>query len=364
MDNIIDPKINFDQFGICSHCMRYDELLPTKKLEGKEGEKELKKIISKIRKSGKGKQYDCLIGISGGVDSSYLAYLVKKYGLRPLAIHLDNGWDSDLAVTNIKNLLDKLKIDLITKVLNWEEFKDLQIAFLKSSTSDGEIPTDHAIFATLWKTAAKYKIKYIISGLNYATESTRIPDWSYGHYDWTYIKNVHQKYGTKKLKTFPRISLFYLAYVTFILKIKSISMLNYIDYDKESAIEKLKSELDWSPYEGKHHESIYTRFYQGYYLPKKFNIDKRYAHFSDLINSKQMTKSQALDDIKKPTYSEEKQLEDLNYILKKLSFTKKEYEIILKSPNKSYRDYKNISKYFKLIKIFVDFLRSKNLYPK
>ena len=322
-------------------------------------------MFEEIKKSRtKSSKYDVAIGISGGVDSSYVAYLVKKLGLRPLAVHLDNGWDSDLAVTNIKNLLEKLKIDLITNVINWEEFKDLQISFLKSSTTDGDIPTDHAIFATLWKTADKYDIKYIISGMNYATESMSVTDWSYGHSDWRYIKDIHSKFGSKKLKTYPHFTPLYLAYITFIRKIKSISILNYIDYKKESAVETLKSELNWRPYKGKHHESIYTRFYHGYYLLKKFNVDKRYAHLSDLINAGQMTRKKALVEIKKPTYPEEMQKEDLNYVLKKLNLSKEEYQKILNSPNRTFREFKNIYSIVKLMKKTVNLLRSKNIYPR
>ena len=310
------------------------------------------------------KQNDFQIGVSGGGDSTYVAYLTKKLGLKPLAVHLDNGWDSELAVQNLKNTLEKLNIDLYTHILNWDEFKKLQLAFLYGSTPDGEIPTDHAIFATLWNVANKLNIKYIISGMNFRTESMSIPNWAYGHSDWIYIKDVYKKFSRDKLREFPHFTPMYLFYLTFIRRIKTISLLNYVDYNRESAMKILTEELKWQYYGGKHYESIYTRFYQGYILPKKFNIDKRYIHLSDLINSKQISRKKALSLIKQPTYSSELQLSDMDYVKKKLELSDDEFEKIMNKKIRNFKSFRNIYKVVHFMKNVVNFMRKKGIYPK
>lgn len=364
MNNDVDPNLTLDVNGLCNHCQRYRQILGARISAGAKGKESLDNLLIKIKNSGKGKNYDCLIGVSGGVDSTYVAYLVKDLGLRPLAVHFDNGWDSELSVKNIEQILSKLNIDLYTYVVDWEEFRELQKAFLRASTPDGEIPTDHAIYATLWKVAAQHKIKYIISGMNFATESMSVPEWSYGHSDWRYIKNINKIFGKSNIKSYPHYSLAYLFYITFVLRIKRIAILNYVDYNKNSAIEIIQSKLGWIPYGGKHHESIYTRFWQGYVLPKKFKIDKRYAHFSDLINSGQFDKSSALEQLMLPPYSEDLQNSDCEYVMKKLGYTKSEFDEIMSMPVKSFRNYKNNHSKVELLKKFVDYLRSIGLYPK
>jgi N-acetyl sugar amidotransferase len=308
MDTVADRNIFFNKLGICNHCQRYDEMFSTRVVRGAPGKDFIEELVKKIKNAGRGLDYDCLIGISGGVDSTYVAWLVKKLGLRPLAIHLDNGWNSELAVKNIERILRKLEIDLHTCVLNWEEFRELQIAFLKASTPDGEIPSDHAISSVLWREAVKRGVKYIISGMNFTTESVSVPNWSYGHSDWRYIKSVNKLFGSVKLRTYPHFSLLYLMYVNLFRRIRIVSILNYIDYNKKEAMELLTNELDWEYYGGKHYESIYTRFYQGYLLPKKFGIDKRYGHLSDLIKSDQIYRSQAIDELIQPAYPEDLQM--------------------------------------------------------
>ncbi|HPH99331.1 MAG TPA: N-acetyl sugar amidotransferase [Chitinophagaceae bacterium] len=227
-----DPDISFDEKGICNHCHRYDGLINTRVFHGDVAKAQLEKVTEQIKKRAKGKEYDCLIGVSGGVDSTYVAYLVKQLGLRALAVHFDNGWNSELAVSNIEKTLKKLSIDLYTYVIDWEEFKSLQISFLKASTPDGEVPTDHAINALLFQIAAKHNIKYIISGMNFATESMSVPAWAYGHSDWKYIKGVHKKFSAIKLKQYPHFSLLKLFYFTFIKRIQVLAILNYIEYNK------------------------------------------------------------------------------------------------------------------------------------
>jgi N-acetyl sugar amidotransferase len=300
MDSIGNPDFVLDDNGICNYCHEYREKEKIRIIPETIRKQALARLVEKIKNDGQKRRYDCLIGVSGGVDSTYTAYLVKQMGLRPLAVHFDNGWNSELAVQNIQKVLENLNIDLYTYVVNWHEFKDLQLSFLKASTPDGEIPSDHAILATLYRIAAKYKIKYIISGNNFKTEGVMPSLWAYGHIDWKYIKSVHRKFGSEKLKTFPFFTLSKFLWLTFVRKIKMISILNYIDYDKQKAMQVLVGKLDWKYYGGKHYESTYTKFYQGVILPEKFNIDKRKLHLSALILSGQMSRNEAIEELNKP----------------------------------------------------------------
>jgi len=328
--DITDPDIQFDDNGICNHCRQYDELVKRYVFDGEQGKEKLKHIIDKIKKTGTGKEYDCIIGVSGGVDSTYVAYKVKEFGLRPLAVHLDNGWNSELAVKNIELFLKKLDIDLYTYVIDWEEFKDLQLSFLYASTPDSEIPSDHAINAILYQIAEVNKIKYIVFGCNIRTESHLPKAWSQGHLDWKYIKNIQKQYGHIPLQTFPHIS--YFTYQKYLITCKTVNILNYLDYSKKDAITILENELGWKYYGGKHYESIYTRFYQGYILPKKFGYDKRRTHLSSLICSGEITRSEALEELNNEPYPLELQEQDKEYVIKKLGITKDEFERIMNLP--------------------------------
>ena len=364
MNTDVDEKLIINSEGLCNHCLRYDKIINERVLKGNAGRDALNKIVNKIKIDGKNKPYDCLIGVSGGVDSTYVAYLVKSLGLRPLAVHFDNGWNSELAVANIEKTLNNLKIDLITHVVNWNEFRDLQISFLKASVPDGEVPTDHGINALLWRQAACHKIKYIISGMNFTTESTNVLNWSYGHSDWKYIKSVHKQFSKVLLKTYPHFSFLYLFYAFFIKRIRIISILNYMDYNVDAAKKLLKDKLGWIEYGGKHHESIYTRFYQGVILHKKFSIDKRYSHLSDLINSGQMTKIQAKKILSEPTYDYNLQEEDKAYVLKKLGLSETQYVEIMNLPRRNFRDYPNSYIFVQFLKQTINFLRKYGLYPR
>ena len=364
MDTNADPKIVFDENGLCNHCVRYDTLITTRTISGLAGEQHLENLVKKIKRAGRKRDYDCIIGISGGVDSTYVAWLVKQHGLRPLAIHLDNGWNSELAVKNIECVLKKLGIDLYTYVLDWDEFCSLQVAFLEASTPDGEIPTDHAIYALLWNEAAKRNIKYIISGMNFTTESIHVTNWSYVHSDWRYIKHINSRFGKAKLRSYPHFSFLRLFYLNIVKKVRTLSILNYIDYQKDEAMQLLNNELGWQYYGGKHHESIYTRFYQGFVLPKKFGIDKRYGHFSDLINAGQMSRDAALVEIQKPPYPEEQQLEDLRYVEKKLGMCAGDFKRIMQAPVKNFRDYKNSYLFVEKLRLLVNWMRKHGLYPR
>jgi N-acetyl sugar amidotransferase len=359
-----DPDIFFDSKGICNHCIRYQKELPKRLYKGELAKLELNKVVNKIKKRGENQEYDCIIGVSGGVDSTYVAYLSKELGLKPLAIHFDNGWNSELAVSNIENTLDKLGIDLFTYVINWNEFRDLQLSFLKSSTPDGEIPTDHAINALLFREANKRGIKYILSGMNFTTESISVKKWSYGHSDWKYIRNIHKLFSKKKLKNYPHYSFFNIFWYTYVKGIKSVSILNYIDYHKENVMNIIQEKLGWVNYGGKHYESVYTRFFQGYILPKKFNIDKRRGHYSDLINSGQLSRQEALEKLNIKDYKEELIRVDKEFVLKKLLLTENEFDDIMNLPKKNYTFYTNNEKIVNFIKRVVNYLRFKGLYTK
>lgn len=359
-----DPEISFDSNGVCNHCKRYDEELPKRVFEGENAENKLTEIVKKIKDSGKNKEYDCIIGVSGGVDSTYVAYLTKQLGLKPLAIHFDNGWNSELAVSNIEKTLEALDIDLYTYVIDWEEFKDLQISFLKASTPDGEIPTDHAINALLFKEADKRGIKYIINGMNFATESMAVRMWSYGHSDWKYISSVHRIFGTSSLNRYPHYNFIDLFYWTFVKGIKVVSILNYIHYDKEEVMKLIQDKLNWKYYGGKHYESVYTRFYQGFILPEKFNIDKRRGHLSDLIRSKQISRENAIEEIKKTDYSEELKAIDREFVIKKFDLNENTFDDIMKMERKTFMDYPNNESKVQKLKQIVNKLRGKGLYSK
>lgn len=364
MNSTADPDLELDADGICNHCRRYDALLPIRVLKGEAGEKALAGIVEAIKQRGKGHDYDCVIGVSGGVDSTYVAYLTKKLGLRPLAIHLDNGWNSELAVKNIERTMQTLGVDLITEVLDWDEFRDLQLSFLKSSTTDMEIPSDHAILTVMWRQALKHNIKYIISGMNFATESTFVQSWVYGHWDWPYIKGVQKHFSGRKLRTFPHFSYFYLFYVHVLRAVRSVSILNYVDYEKPKAMEILQNELGWQYYGGKHYESVYTRFMQGYILPTKFGVDKRYGHLSDLVRSGQITREAALAEIAMPPYPAELFTKDYAFVLKKFGMTDEQFQEIMRATVKTFRDYPNSEWMARILRSAITNARRIGLYPR
>ena len=355
-------EIVFDEEGVCNFCKEYKEKL-SKRVVDDDGIL-MGKIIESIKNKGKKNEYDCVIGISGGVDSTFLANKVKEIGLRPLAVHFDNGWNSELAVINIENTLRKLDIDLVTKVVNWEEFKNLQKSFIKSSTPDGEIPTDHAITATLYWAANKYNIKYIITGLNYSEEGLLPKSWSYGHIDWKYIKNIHKIFGGTPIKTYPYYTIPKLFYYTYIKGIRRIGLLNYIKYDRTDAINIIVNNLGWREYGWKHHESIYTRFWQAYVLPKKFGFDKRKAHLSNLICSGKINRNEAIDEMKKSKYGGYRLNVDMEFVIKKLGFTKKEFENIIQQDPKTFKIYKNNYLFHQFIRNAINYFRSKGLLYK
>ncbi|MHA3904160.1 N-acetyl sugar amidotransferase [Castellaniella sp. WN] len=344
-----DPDITFNKQGVCNHCQRYDRLVRDVVDRAARGErtKELNAMVERIKEAGKGKDYDCIMGLSGGVDSSYVAYTAKRLGLRPLAVHFDSGWNSELAVNNIENIVKQLGIDLYTHVVNWDEMRDLQLAFFKASVANCDIPTDHAFPAILLRQAARHGIKYLLSGSNYATEFILPSSWGYQSGDLRHLKDIHRHFGRGRLHDYPTIGFFrqYVWY-PYIRKIKTVKLLNYIPYNKFDAKKTIIKELGWRDYGGKHYESIFTRFFQGYYLPRKFGYDKRLAHLSSLIKSGQMSREAALEELQRPTYDPSLQEDDKKFVAKKLGVTVGELEEIFSRPNKDYTDYASYAKLF------------------
>jgi N-acetyl sugar amidotransferase len=339
-----DSKIYFDEDGVCDHCNTYfRDILPNWHTDEK-GDKALKEILKKIKKEGKGKDFDCLMGMSGGIDSSYLLYImVKKYGLRPLVFHVDGGWNSQIAVNNIERLVDGLSLDLYTEVIDWEEMKDLQLAFFKSGVSHIDTPQDHAFFATMYKFASKHNIKYILTGGNYSTECVRNPkEWMYYQSDSIQLKDIHKKHGKSKLKNFPLTKiLWHKVYLPYIKGIKLIKPLDFVPYNKDAAMQLLVEKYGYQKYPQKHFESRFTRFYESYWLPVKFGYDTRKVQYSSLILTNQMIREEALKQLSKPAYDTETISQDFEYIATKLGITIEELQSYMDAPNKTYKDYKS-----------------------
>ena len=339
-----DSKIVFDDKGVCDHCNTYyKDILPNWHTDER-GDRELTAIINKIKKEGEGKDFDCLMGMSGGIDSSYLLYVIKeKYGLRPLVFHVDAGWNSQIAVNNIERLVDGLGLDLYTEVINWEEIKDLQLAFFKSGVPHVDVPQDHAFFATMYKFASKHKIKYILSGGNYSTECVRNPlEWMYYQSDSVQLRDIYKKFGTGKLKDYPVTNiLWHKVYLPYVKKIKLIRPLDFVPYNKDEAMQLLVDKFGYQKYPQKHFESRFTRFYESYWLPKKFGYDTRKVQYSSLILTNQMTREEALKKLESPSFDPETIHQDFEYVATKLGISVEELQSYMDAPNKTYKDYKS-----------------------
>lgn len=339
-----DSQITFDHRGWCDYCRNYYANILPNWHPDEYGQKLLLRVVKRIQIEGKNRDHDCIIGMSGGVDSSYVTYLAKeKYGLRPLIFHVDAGWNSQEAVNNIEKLLDKLGLDLHTEVIDWAEMKDLQLAFFKAQVPHVDTPQDHAFFGALYRFAAEHKFKYVLTGANYSTECVREPlEWHYHASDLRQLKDIHRRFGTMPLKTFPLTDLFtYRIYYRYVKGLRVVKPLNYGPYVKELAMQELADKFGWQKYSHKHYESRFTRFYEGYWLPKKFGFDKRRAHFSSLILTKQLTREEALARLAQPAYDEQQAEKDLEYVAKKLDLTAAEFRRLMAGENKTYRDYKS-----------------------
>jgi N-acetyl sugar amidotransferase len=339
-----DPEITFDESGNCNHCTEFINKRSLHKYKGEESDRALDAIIEEMKIDGKGKEYDCIIGLSGGIDSCYAAYIAKQRGLRVLAVHLDNGWNSEEAVQNIKSVAQKLDIDYESYVLDWHEFKDLQLSFLKASVPEAETPTDIAIMASWHHFTSKYNVRYIISGGNFATEGILPKFWHYDAKDKRYLTGIHKKFGTVRLKKFPTFGFMKEMYHKLVKKTKIIYLLNYVPYAKNDAMEFLKKELDWKYYGGKHYESKYTGFIQSYYLVKKFGLDYRRATFSSQICTGDVTREEALEELKTTSYASIDVEKEKAYLAKKLGISLEEFTAIIDLPPKWYTDYPNNEK--------------------
>lgn len=340
-----DPTIVFNSMGESDYYTNFIETIVPNWHTDEKGYAELMKEAEKIKKDGKNRDFDCIMGLSGGLDSSYALYVAKEImGLKPLIFHVDAGWNTDKAVGNIEKLINGLNLDLYTEVINWEEMKDLQVAFLKSQIADQDLPQDYAFFSGLYKFAKKNKIKYVLTGGNYSTECCREPEeWGgFPGIDVTLVRDIHSKFGKSPLKTFPLVDILaYKLYYRYVLGMKVFKPLNLVPYNKKEVEQFLFEKYGWESFQHKHHESRFTRFYEDFWLPKKFGYEKRRAHFSSLILTGQMTREEALERISKPEMSQEFLKKEFEYVAHKLDLTTAEFQAIFDAPNKTYKDYKN-----------------------
>jgi len=346
-----DSQITFDDKGVCDHCNDFYHNVKPNWHTDERGRKELEITVAKIKESGKKNDFDCLLGLSGGVDSSYMLHLaVKEFGLRPLVFHVDGGWNSELAVHNIQVMIEKLGLDLYTEVINWEEMKDFQLAFFKSGVPHIDVPQDHAFVATLYHFADKYNIKYILNGGNISTECVRNPmEWCYYGTDMAQLGDITKRFSTIEMKTYPFSSIFrHKIYLRYIRGIKVVKLLNYRPYVKVEALKLLEKEYGWKPYPQKHFESRFTKFYEGYWMPERFGFDTRRIQYSSLILTEQMTREEALTKLQNPAFDPKTIDDEFNYISTKLGITSNELKHYFSMPKKFYWDYKNQVSVFKL----------------
>lgn len=338
-----DSAITFDDKGVCDHCRTfYAKVLPNWHTDER-GERALRELVQRIKASGQGKDFDCIIGMSGGIDSSYLTYVATEFGLRPLVFHVDAGWNSQEAVNNIEKLVDALGLDLYTEVIDWEEMRDLQLAFFKSGVPHIDTPQDHAFFATMYKFAEQHDIKTILTGANLSTECIRNPiEWMYYQSDSIQLKDIHRRFGTRQLHNFPTTSILrHKIWLPYVKGIRVVRPLNLVPYDKAAAVKLLTEKFGWQPYPQKHFESRFTRFYEGFWLPRKFGFDTRKVQFSSLIVTGQMTRAEALEMLKTPALDDATVRQEFEYVANKLGITTAELQGYLEAPNKTYRDYRS-----------------------
>ncbi len=339
-----DRKITFNNEGMCDHCQTFYTDIKPKWDTGEKGNNKLIRIVDQIKKEGKNRDFDCIMGMSGGIDSSYLLYMMKeKYDLRPLVFHVDAGWNSQIAVNNIERMVDGLGLDLYTEVIDWEEMKDLQLSYFKSGVSHIDSPQDHSFFATMYKFASKHKIKTILTGGNYSTECIRNPlEWMYYQSDSIQLRDIHRQFGSVPLRNFPITNiLWHKIYLPYFKRIKTIRPLDYIPYIKEDAMNLLVDKFGYQEYPQKHFESRFTRFYESYWLPKRFGYDTRKVQYSSLIVTNQMTRDVALNKLKELPYDKDSIKNDFEYVSNKLSISVDELQQYMDMPKKTYKDYKS-----------------------
>lgn len=337
-----DSAIVFDADGVCDHCRNFERRTLPNWDTGDAGRRKLDALVRRIKEDGRGKPFDCIMGMSGGVDSSFLAVVAKEQlGLRPLIFHVDAGWNSQEAVNNIERLVDGLGLDLFTDVIDWEEMKDLQLAFFKAGVPHIDIPQDHAFFATMYKFAERHGIRHILTGANYSTECVKNPmEWIYFGTDTKQILDIHRRFGTRPLRKYPLSNILrHKLYLRYWKGIRVVAPLNFVPYDKEAAMQMLVTRFGWQRYPQKHFESRFTRFYEGYWLPTKFGYDTRKVQFSSLILTGQMTREQALAELAKPALDEQTASQDTHFVAAKLGISVAELQGYLHAPNRTFRDY-------------------------
>jgi len=360
-----DPDIQFDEQGVCSHCHEFDQITAKRWFPNEQGELQLQNIFARIKAEGRKQEYDCIIGLSGGIDSSYLAVMLKDRGLRPLVMHVDGGWNSELATYNIEQVVKYCNYDLHTHVIDWEEMRDLQLAYLRSHVSNQDVPQDHAFFASLYHFAVKNKIKYIISGGNLATESVFPKNWHHDAMDAINLRAIHKKYGAIPLRNYKTINIFqYYIYYPYIYGMKTFRPLNFMRYEKVEALAFLKETIDYKDYGNKHGESVFTKFFQNHYLPKKFGYDKRRPHYSSMILSGQLSRQDALEKLAQPLYDPRELIQDKEYVAKKLQISASELEQLTNAPGMSYDKFSNwmpIYRKLKSIQHFVEKTRGRRI---
>ncbi len=342
-----DPEISFNEIDVCNYCSKYKKYFDEFDIDQKKIE--LSNIIKKINQKGTKKEYDCILGLSGGIDSSYLALKCYEWGLKPLVVHVDAGWNSELAVYNIEKIIKHCNYELHTEVINWQDMRDLQLSYLESGICNQDVPQDHIFFASLYHFAIKNKIKYILSGGNLSTECIFPESWKGSAMDSINLKSIHKKFGKSKLKDYKTISFFqyYLLY-PFYYGMRTIRPLNFIDYNKENALNELKK-IGYKQYEKKHEESIFTKFFQQYYMPKKFGYDMRKPHLSSLIVSSQISRDKAMDLLNKPLYNKEEMNRLLSYVSKKLEIDENKLHDLINNKNRNFSEFPNWVKYQKII---------------
>jgi aminotransferase len=346
-----DPEIEFDSEGVCSHCHGFEVLAARSWLPNEAGERQLSEIVDRLKAEGRGKDYDCILGLSGGVDSSYLALKMSERGLRMLAVHVDAGWNSETAVHNIERIVETCGLELFTHVVNWEDMRELQVAYLRAGLANQDVPQDHIYFSTLYRHATKNKIRFVLNGGNIATEAVFPRSWLGNALDARSLKAIHRQFGTRKLKDYETVSFsqYYIRY-PYLKRMKVLRPLNLMPYVKADAIAELESKVGYKPYPRKHGESLFTCFFQNHYLPDKFGFDHRLPHLSTLILSGQMTREQALVQLEEPLYEPADLARDKAFIAKKLRLTSEEFEDLLRAPAHRFEDFPNQTRWYQTLK--------------
>ena len=346
-----DPLIAFDAQGVCNHCRNFDEVTRNDWFPEADGADKWEVIAAQIRRAGEGQEYDCILGLSGGVDSSYLALKVQHWGLRPLVVHVDAGWNSELAVANVERIVKHCNYDLHTHVVDWEEMRDLHLAYLKAGVANQDVPQDHVFFASLYHFATRNRIRYILSGGNLATEGIFPKAWHGSAMDAINLKAIHARFGERPLKTYSTIGFFdYFLWYPFVKKMRTVRPLNYMPYDKQAAIKELERTIGWRSYGRKHGESLFTKLFQNHYLPVKFGFDKRRPHFSSLIVSGQMTREQAVAKLAEPLYDPIELETDIAYFCKKLRITRVQFDGFLAAASHHHTDFPTWDGRYRLLK--------------